>query len=686
MEDVDLRRAGLVQLDGVDHRVEALVVGAQRLQHLPHDLEPLVVGEGHLGGHAGRDRDGQDDVAVLLARREAHHPAHRLHDVDDALARVEEHHGVQARHVNALGQALGVAEDAGLVRVVAAARLEPLHQLAAGQHVHRAVDVAHACLQGHPARRGALKDFGVGRLQGVEVGARDLPEGLGEPLRRLDVRRERHRLAHRLRVGLERARPVRRDRHPLGQGVPAPDDAGHIRQVQLGVHRQVVLEGARHRALVDGQHEHLVVGEQPRRDRLAEPQTVELRAEGEVVIHRRDDGIRLTSLDLGRLVVQARGGRHVQPLGCREVGAVVHPHERRLVASRDGDPRGAVGLVADDEVEPGHPGPLRLRDDVERLVRREDHGASVRISGGDAGALGQPDRVGRGGDGQVDDRGILVGLADLGVRAHGEGAQRVGGLGRPLLERLVEQGDARHEEEHPTTGWHDLLGQAQAREGLAGAARHDQLPAVVLGEAGSHGVDGGALVRAQLLAAERRQHLGGARVELGPVERGADEVFEADDVDRDLLVLDRRLGGRVEAPGRGHQEAGAERVLARLGEEGVDLPLGQGCLGAEELALHRHEVAGVALAGDEVDAVVGAGAALGPVAPHPHLLEPPGIQRLGDEEGLDEPLEPGALVAGVVVRVVELVEDVVDVDPPGFVAHASTLGAWVSNTPAGFRC
>jgi hypothetical protein len=224
------------------------------------------------------------------------------------------------------------------------------------------------------------------------------------------------------------------------------------------------------------------------------------------------------------------------------------------------------------------------------------------------------------------------------------------------------------------TGWHDLLGQAQAREGLARAARHDQLPAVVLGEAGSHGVDGGALVRAQLLAAERRQHLGGARVELGPVERGADEVFEPDDVDRDLLVLDRRLGGRVEAPGRGHQEAGAERVLARLGEEGVDLPLGQGCLGAEELALHRHEVAGVALAGDEVDAVVGAGAALGPVAPHPHLLEPPGIQRLGDEEGLDEPLEPGALVAGVVVRVVELVEDVVDVDPPGFVAHASTLG------------
>jgi hypothetical protein len=57
-------------------------------------------------------------------------------------------------------------------------------------------------------------------------------------------------------------------------------------------------------------------------------------------------------------------------------------------------------------------------------------------------------------------------------------------------------------------------------------------------------------------------------------------------------------------------------------------------------------------------------AALGPVAPHPHLLEAPGIQRLGDEEGLDEPLEPGALVPGVVVRVVQLVQHVVDVDPP----------------------
>ena len=45
-------RVALVQLDPVDHRVEAVVVGAQRLEDLPDDLVPLVVGQ----RLRGRDR------------------------------------------------------------------------------------------------------------------------------------------------------------------------------------------------------------------------------------------------------------------------------------------------------------------------------------------------------------------------------------------------------------------------------------------------------------------------------------------------------------------------------------------------------------------------------------------------------------------------------------------------------
>jgi hypothetical protein len=69
-------------------------VGPQRLEDLPHRGVPLVVGQGLLGRHPGRDADGQDDVAELLARGLAHDAADGLDDVDHRLAGGQEQHRV----------------------------------------------------------------------------------------------------------------------------------------------------------------------------------------------------------------------------------------------------------------------------------------------------------------------------------------------------------------------------------------------------------------------------------------------------------------------------------------------------------------------------------------------------------------------------------------------------------------
>ena len=79
---------GAVDVDLVYLRGEALVVGTQRLQHLPDDLVRLVVAQRLLGRDPGRHRHRQDHVAVVLAGGEPHHATDRLHDIDNAPARL----------------------------------------------------------------------------------------------------------------------------------------------------------------------------------------------------------------------------------------------------------------------------------------------------------------------------------------------------------------------------------------------------------------------------------------------------------------------------------------------------------------------------------------------------------------------------------------------------------------------
>ena len=104
------RRAGEIEL--VDHGVEAVVVGAERLEHLPDDLVDLVVGEGLVGFHASGDDHGEDDIAPGLARGAAHDASDGLDDFHRGVARAEEEDGVEGGDIDALGEATDIAEDA----------------------------------------------------------------------------------------------------------------------------------------------------------------------------------------------------------------------------------------------------------------------------------------------------------------------------------------------------------------------------------------------------------------------------------------------------------------------------------------------------------------------------------------------------------------------------------------------
>ncbi|SLE30156.1 Uncharacterised protein [Mycobacteroides abscessus subsp. massiliense] len=54
-------------------RVEAFVVGAQRVEDIPDDLESAVIRQCLRRAHVGGDGDGEDDVAVVFAFGFAHH-------------------------------------------------------------------------------------------------------------------------------------------------------------------------------------------------------------------------------------------------------------------------------------------------------------------------------------------------------------------------------------------------------------------------------------------------------------------------------------------------------------------------------------------------------------------------------------------------------------------------------------
>ena len=244
------------EIELVDLRVQAVVVGAERSQHAPNDGETGVVVQRRGGIHALRDGDRQHDVAVLLAFGLAHGAAHRLHDVHLGAARRHEQHGVQRRHVDALGKAAGVGKDAAGVGVFA---LQPLDAGLAVQRVVLAVHVLGLGSQRLPLLRfGQLLDGAVHDVAPVFHQTFRGTDGVGEGNRPLEG-------------------PSSRRRAPLRilQRCPAANDLRGIGDVELaGAGGQVRLHGGVDVPFRECEHQHLVVRKQPLLHRSRERQAV----------------------------------------------------------------------------------------------------------------------------------------------------------------------------------------------------------------------------------------------------------------------------------------------------------------------------------------------------------------------------------------------------------------------------
>ena len=138
----------------------------------------------------------------------------------------------------------------------------------------------------------------------------------------------------------------------LGQSVDYADELGSVVKVQFGGRvGDIVPDIFRYIVLTDGKDKHLVVGQQPVLYGVGEIHTVELLPVQSLVIHRTEDAVLFRSLYLGRFTVKPWRGGHVKPFTALHVVIGVYLGEVALVLIRQLHARGAVGFVADDEVE-----------------------------------------------------------------------------------------------------------------------------------------------------------------------------------------------------------------------------------------------------------------------------------------------------------------------------------------------
>ena len=429
VDDLQLIISALVQIDLLDLRLEPFVVGPECTEDFPDDLVFSVVVQCLLGGAIGGHRDRQDDVPVLLGIGFAHHPADGLHHVNLTVPRVEEDHRVEGGNIDPLAQATHIGEDATHVVARVGICFQPVEQVVALQHIHRAVNMFR--LQAQPAvlLLGLIDEGDPGRAgQATVVTVEHPPHQLtvfdraGERDRTFQWRTVRHLFPKPLDTA-------------FGQPVVDAHDSRGIGDVQFPIDRETLLKVRPDRSLIDGKHKHPVVGEQLFLDRLTEAEAVEDRAEGGLVVHAHQHRCLLGRLGAHRLRIDFRSRRHVEATIRPDRIPVVHPQKRGFGSGGKGETGGPMRFVADHQIEIGKPRRLGAHHHIDGLIGREVHGQTL-WGAGPTNFGKQLLGAGCGRVRQIGDGVVLRQFADLRIGADGESAHRQGPLGRPLLERL----------------------------------------------------------------------------------------------------------------------------------------------------------------------------------------------------------------------------------------------------------
>ena len=472
-------------------------------------------------------------------------------------------------------------------------------------------------------------------------------------LRGLDVLAEGHGAAH--RRAILAVVHVRATILALRQRVPAARQLRGRVEVQLAAHLRDSLIVLGHLLLADRQDDDLVVRQQVLFHRLAEAQVEEHRTVGLLVVHRSQDRVLLRRPILRVLRENTRRRRHVEGLRAADELVAVDLRERALVFARQRRTCRAVGLVADDQVEIA---PLIARDllravnDLDRLIRREDDLQAlrciVRVQG-----VREALAVRRRRDRQVNRR--LLGCVvtrrrgHLRIRTHRPRRERAVGLGRPIVQRLLEKRERGDREQDPGGAallLHELACDRQGRERLTRTARHDHRAAVVLLEARHHSAARTHLMVARNLALAGLRRLRRPQRIRAPIDVRIAQIRQRDARNWDLLALDRIL--RVLTPRRArrvHDDAAAERLFARCRQERVNVRLLNAVTQRVELALNGHRtLAVVDRDRNQVDARV-ARAALRPLTPQVDLLELVRETSVMEQELARQLLEQRALLA-----------------------------------------
>ncbi len=438
----------------------------------------------------------------------------------------------------------------------------------------------------------------------------------------------------------------------FAEGFPAADDAGGVIDLEgVVLVLEQVLDAGADVGAIDGEDEDFVIGEELELHGLGEGDEVELFPVVCLIVHVVENNVLFLGSGLCHVSVNARGGRHVESLRGTDEGGIVDFYEVAFLVVLEDLSGGAVGFIADDEIEVRHAVEvLCAADDIDGMVGGEDDGHVPGVVAfphlvGEALGIGGSGVLQLVGEGLDDVLVLGTFFPDLGIGADGEGAERDGAFLRPLGEGLRKEVQAGDEEEDALAGAGDVLGNLERGEGFPGAAGHDELAAVGGFETFGNAAFGAGLVGTQLFLFPQGGGLGG-RVFL-PIDAAVFEIEEGDLADGRGLAFEGMLGVLAPVVGGGDDDAVAERGFPGGGEEAVDVGFPDALILGKAFALDGVELAGAGDFRDEVDASV--------LGDFPIILRPIGKQpdigveirefRLIAEIGADQFLEVGALLA-----------------------------------------